>query len=86
MAYDDLQIFVLFVQNLCRFPGYIRVAGSVETVTSDLVLLIILIRQTVHISFLRHGLMESGIEYSYHGSGRHQLFAGIDADQVCRVM
>ena len=86
VANDDLQIFVLFAQNLSSLLGYIRVAGSVEAVTSDLVFLIILVRQTVHISFLRHGLMESGVKYSYHGSGGHQLLACIDTDQVSRVM
>ena len=38
------------------------------------------------ISLLRHGLMESGIKYSYHRYAWHQFLAGTDTDQVCRVV
>ena len=59
---------------------------SVEAVSSYFVLLIVLVRKTVKISLLRHCLMESGIEYSYHRYVRHKLLASADTDQVCRVV
>ena len=57
-----------------------------EAVPPDLVFLIIFIRQAVHIGLLRHGLVESGVEHAHHGGIRHQLPAGLDADQVGRVV
>ena len=53
-----------------------------EAVAPDFVFLIIFIRQAVHIGFLRHGLVEGGVEHGHHGGIRHQLPAGINADQV----
>ena len=86
MCHDDLGIFKIHAKELCGTLGYKAVACSVETVSSDLVFLIILMRQTVKICLLRHCLMKSGIEYANHRHVRHQFLAGIDTDQVCRVV
>ena len=86
MADDGLQIRVIFADDLRSFFGYERVAGAVEAVSADLVILIIAEGQGVHISFGGHGLMESGIKYGYHGRAGHQLLAGCHADQVGGVV
>ena len=57
-----------------------------EAVSSDLVVSVILERQSIHISLLGHCLMESRIENSYHGRAGHKAHAGVYADQVCRVV
>ena len=65
----------------------VLVAGAVEAVATDLVLLVILIRYCVHIVGLRHGLMECGIEYCDHRNIRaHNLAASLDAGQVRRIV
>ncbi len=56
-----------------------------ETVSSYFVFLVVIQRQTIEVSFRRHGLMESGIENSYLRNAGHQLGADIDTDQVCRL-
>ena len=57
-------------------------AGSVEAVTADAVLLIILVGDGVGVSLLRHSHTEGGIKYSYVGGSGHSLLAGFDAHQV----
>ena len=86
MAYDDLQIVVVFAKELCGSLGYEFMRSSVEAVFTDCVFLIVLFRNTVHICFRRHGLMECGIEYCYVRNARHQFHAGIDSHQVCRIV
>ena len=67
--------------------GYVLVAGAVEAVAADLVLLVVLIRDSVHVVRLGHRLMECGIEYSDHRNVRtHNLAAGLNTDQVGRVV
>ena len=62
-------------------------AGAVEAVAADLVLLIVLVGDRVHIVRLRHGLMERGVEYGDHRNVRaHDLAAGLNADQVGRIV
>ena len=76
-AHDDLGIVKIQSQELGRMFGYEAVACPVESVAAYRVFLIVFIGKAVEISLLRHGLMESGIEYSYHrcrpasASGRH---------------
>ena len=86
MAYDDLQIVVVFAKELCGSLGYEFMRSSVEAVFTDCVFLIVLFRNTVHICFRRHGLMECGIKYCYVRNARHQFHAGIDSHQVCRIV
>ena len=53
-----------------------------EAVAADLVLLIILIGQGVHIGGGGHGLMEGGIEHGHHGGAGHQSLTGPDPDDI----
>ena len=82
----NLCICVVFSKHFRRPFGYIGMAGTVETVSSDPVLLIVLIGDAIQIRLLRHGLVECRIEYARLGHVRHQLFTGADADQVRRIM
>ena len=74
MAYDDLQIFVLFAQNLRSLPGYIRVAGSVEAVLAHAVFLVIGVGQGVHVIHRRDRLVERGVEHRDLLHARQDLF------------
>ena len=61
--------------------------SAVEAVATNLVLLVELIRQSVHVMLRRHGLMERGIKYSYlRDILAHNVLARADTDQVCRVV
>ncbi len=57
-----------------------------ETVAADTVLLISLIRQSVHVSLCRHGLMESCVEHAHLGNAGKQVEYCLDADDVSRVV
>ena len=71
VANDDLKVLIGLSSYLGSLFGYEAVGGSVETVSSYLVILIVLVGKAVKISLLRHCLMESCIEYCYHGNARH---------------
>ena len=73
MTNDNLAVFWIQVCKLNSLLRYEAVACSVETVTSYLVFLIIFIWQTIKISLLWHGLMESGIKHTYHWYTRHKF-------------
>ena len=61
-------------------------AGAVEAVAADLVLLIELIRQGIGVGHRGHGLMEGGVKHGDHGGAGHQGLAGADADDVGGVV
>ena len=83
MADDDL---LALAQQLGGAAGNEAMAGAVEAVAADSVLLIILHGDAVHIGHGGHGLMESGVEYGYLGRAGHNGFAGIDAHEICGVV
>ena len=80
MAGDNLQLLNGFAHQLCQTGADISVGGSMETVFANAVFLIILVGNGIDVSFLRHGLMESGVK---HGNLRdilgEYLLAGTDA-------
>ena len=86
MADDDPAVLVLEIQHFQRARGDIAVAGAVEAVAADVVLLIIFIGHAVQIGGARHGLMESGVEHGHHWRVGHDRLAGADAHQVGRVV
>ena len=57
-----------------------------EAVAADAVFLKILMRNRIHISFLRHSHTKGSIPYSYVWLSGHSLLAGLDTHQVCRVV
>ena len=68
VADDEFGSFGIFAGDFEISLGDETVGSSVEAVTADGIFLIVFIRDTEHISFFGHGLMEGGIENSNHGS------------------
>jgi hypothetical protein len=54
----------------------------VETVFTDAVLFVVVIRNGIQISFRSHGLMELGIKHTDIGNAGHGFFAGFDTGEV----
>ena len=86
MAGDDLQLFDGLAHQLCAAAGNIAMRGAVEAVATDAVIFVVLIGNGVHVSLAGHGLVESGVEHCNHGNVAHNVAAGVDADDVCRVV
>ena len=86
MAHYYPKLLTVLSDKLCSPCGYIVMAGTVETVTADLILLIILIRKSVHICPLRHSLMECRIEYCSLWNSGHIFLTGIDSYEICRIV
>ena len=57
-------------------------ARSVETIAAHAILLVEIIRKGIHICLLRHGLMESRIEYAHLRQTRHQFRNSMNTLQV----
>ena len=86
VADDGLNAVVRLADHFSDLLGNEGVAGAVEAIAADLVIPVIVHGDRVHISLLGHGLMESSIKDSYHGSLGHQSLAGIHADEVGGVV
>ena len=86
VAGDQLQLLNGLAQHGGGPLGHVLVAGAVETVAADLVLLIVLIGQGIGVGHGGHGLVEGGVEHGHHGGAGHQLLAGLDADDVGGVV
>ena len=87
MAGDQLQALNGLLQILGSLVSHVLVAGAVEAVAADAVLLVVLIGDGVHISLRGHGAVESGIEDSDHRDIRAKDLAGsLDAEDAGRVV
>ena len=86
MAVDDAQFFNGFAHDFSNFTGDIAMARAVEAVTADMIFLIEFVRKAVHEGFRRHGLMEGRIEDADLRYAGHNSLAGIDADDVRRIV
>ena len=86
MAGDELQLLGGLAQHGGGPLGDVLVAGAVEAVAADLVLLIELIGQGVGVGHGGHGLMEGGVEHGDHGGAGHEGLTGADADDVGGVV
>ena len=84
MAGNDLQI--LTAKHLSSTQGYVTVGGAVEAVAADAVLLIVLVRQCIHIGVVGHRLVEAGVEHSYLGYAGHHSLASADTGQVVGIV
>ena len=73
-------------QILCTCFGYKTVAGSVESVSSYFIFLIIFIWKSVQECLSWHCLMERRVEHSYLRQSRHEFRNSIDAFQVGGVV
>ncbi len=82
MGNDNLGIGKVHAEELSGTLGDETVAGAVEAVAADLVVVVVLVSQAVEVSLLGHGLVEGGVEYANHGNAGHGLLAGSYADKV----
>ena len=86
MAGDDLDLAIIQTEELSSASAYVAMRSAVEAVSANTVLLIYFIRERIHVTVLRHGLMESGIENAYLRQTWHQLVYSLNALQIGRVM
>ena len=87
VAGDELQALNGLLQILGSLISNVLVAGAVEAVAADAVLLIVLVGDGVHIGFRGHGAVESGVEDSDHGDVRAKDLAGsLNAQDACGVV
>ena len=86
MAGDELDLLGLLAKHRGGTARHVLVAGSVETIPADLVLLIVGVGQGVHVGLGGHGLVESGVKHGHHGHAGHHLLTGPDAGEVGRVV
>ena len=86
MAYDNFRVIFVKAKEFNRTFRNKAVGGSVETISSYFVVLVIFQWKAIEICFCRHRLMESGIKYTNLRYSWHKLRAYTDTDQVCRVM
>ena len=61
-------------------------AGAVEAVAANLILLVVLVGQCVEISLLRHAHAESRIKHSDIRLSGHSGLAGFNTHEVCRIV
>ncbi|CDC28528.1 cAMP-binding protein [Faecalibacterium sp. CAG:82] len=87
VAGDELQTLNGLLQILGSLISNVFVAGAVEAIAADAVLLIVLVGDGVHIGFRGHGAVESGVEDSDHGDVRAKDLAGsLNAQDACGVV
>ena len=86
MAGDELQALNRLFQVLCSLVCNVLVAGAVETVAADAVLLVVLIGDGVHISLRGHGAVERSVEDGDHGDVAEHLAGSLDAQDACGVV
>ena len=87
VADDEFGSFGIFTGDFEISLGDETVGSSVEAITADGIFFIVFIRNTEHVCFFGHGLMEGGIENSDHGSFFSENFlASFHSNSLGRVM
>ena len=86
VAGDDLQVFQFLAHGLGALLGHVKVRGAVEAVAADLVLAVVFVGERIDVGLFGHGLVEGGVEGPGHGDAGQDLLAGLDADDVGRVV
>ena len=81
-----LDVLRLLAENLCCTEGNVSVGSTVETVTTDTVLLVVLVRKCIEICIVGHSLVESGIKYCYLGYTGHDSLTSTDTGKVVGVV
>src|SRR5699024_290590 len=84
VADDDFRVLRIQAAEFDCLFGDKAVAGAVEAVAADAVLLIVLVRDGVQVGLLVHAHAEGGVEYSYVRFARANFFTGLDTHQVGR--
>ena len=87
MADHNLSALGVTAGDLEEVTAHIAVAGAVEAVFADVVLLVVLMGHSVHIRLLGHGLMKGGVEHGDHGDvGAQDLPAGPHGSGLRRIV
>ena len=82
VAGDDLRLLEGLVQQLRHFAGHEPVRGAVRAVAADVVLLVHIPGNAVHVGLRRHGLVERGVEDEDLRLVGHDGEAALDAHDV----
>ena len=85
VAADDPAVLGI-AQHVDGPGGDVAVAGAVEAVAADVVLLIVLVGDGVDVGLGGHGHMEGGVEHGHLGRLGHDLLAGLDAHEIGGVV
>jgi len=86
VAGDQRHVFLLLAEEFGGRQRDVTVAGSVESVFSNAVLLVVFVGNRVKIRFGRHGHVELRVEDPHIRNVRHGGFAGFDSGEVGRVV
>ena len=82
MAGDDLLVFGIDAEEVAHALCHVAVAGAVETIAADAILLIQFVWYGIHVSVVGHGLVEGGVEHAHLRQTGHQLANGLDSLEV----
>ena len=83
VAGDELELFDGLAHELGAAGGHVAVARAVEAVAADAVVLVIFIRDGIHIGLAGHGLVERSVKHGDHWHVvAHDGAAGVDAGDV----
>ena len=86
MSSNHLAAFLWYAEEFASALAYIAVGCAVETIATNAILLVQLVRNGIHISLRRHGLMECSVEYTNLWEVWHQLANSVYALEVCWVV
>ena len=86
MGNDDFRVVRIQSQEFNGLFGNESVRGSVDTIFTDFIFIVVFIWDRIHICFLRHRLMESCIKYGYVWFAWHQFHTCADSHKVCRIV
>ena len=86
MANDNLAVLWIQVCKLDGLLGYEAVACSVESITTDTILFIILVWNCIQICLSWHALSKCSIKYCYLRYAWHSCLTCLNTNQVCRIV
>ena len=86
MANNDFRLILVQSSKTNGFLRYISMAGSMETIATNGILLVILCRNRIVIGFLRKGHTESGIKHSHIFLTGNNLLTSLNAHKIRRIM
>ena len=86
MTSDDFLSYRIYTQEFAYTFGHVTMRCSVEAITTHTILFIQFVRDSIHVSIIRHSLMESRIEYTYLRNIRKNSRNCIHTFQVSRIV
>ena len=86
MTNDNLAVLWIQVCKLNSLLRYEAVACSVEAITTNAILFIILVWNCIQICLLWHTLSKCSIKYCYLRYAWHSCLTCFNTNQVCRIV